>query len=149
MDARKTTVQNQRVTGSFQRAPATTDVVVHKARKLGRAMARGAPWAHACSVHNRVKALRSSRGVNARKPTQRNQRVTVSFQRAPATTDVVVHKARKLGASRGARGALWAHASSVHNRVNALRSSARDGRTKNHCAESTSYSEFPESTRDD
>src|ERR1700678_1412885 len=83
--------------------------------------------------------------MNARKTTVQNQRVTVSFQRAPATTDVVVHKARKLGASRGARGALWAHASSVHNRVNALRSSARDGRTKNHCAESTSYSEFPES----
>src|SRR6202451_3853158 len=82
--------------------------------------------------------------MDARKTTVQNQRVTVSFQRAPATTDVVVHKARKLGASRGARGALWAHASSVHNRVNALRSSARDGRTKNHCAESTSYREFPE-----
>src|ERR1700678_4737281 len=80
--------------------------------------------------------------MNARKTTVQNQRVTVSFQRAPATTDVVVHKARKLGASRGARGALWAHASSVHNRVNALRSSARDGRTKTHCAESTSYNEL-------
>src|ERR1700691_4910131 len=93
--------------------------------------------------------LALQREMDARKTTVQNQRVTVSFQRAPATTDVVVHKARKLGASRGARGALWAHASSVHNRVNALRSSARDGRTKNHCAESTSYSEFPESTRDD
>src|ERR1700678_3494390 len=98
MDARKTTVQNQRVTVSFQRARAPTDVVVHRSGKLGSAMARGAPWAHACSVHNRVNALRSSREMNARKTTQRNQRVTVSFQRAPATADVVLHRARKLGA---------------------------------------------------
>jgi hypothetical protein len=43
------------------------------ARKLGTD--RGART-HACSVHNRVNALRSSREIDARKTTVQNQRVT-------------------------------------------------------------------------
>src|SRR5580698_4450358 len=98
MDARKTTVQNQRVTVSFQRAPATTDVVVHKARKLGASRgARGALWAHASSVHTRVSTrFALQREMDARKTTVQNQRVTVSFQRASAPTDVGVHRGGNL-----------------------------------------------------
>jgi hypothetical protein len=54
---------------------------------LERAVARGAPlWAHACSVHNRVNALRFSREIETRKTTVqkslcRNQGVTVSFRK--------------------------------------------------------------------
>ena len=35
---------------------------------------------HACSVHNRVNALRLSREMDARKTAQQNLRVTLSFQ---------------------------------------------------------------------
>ena len=39
----------------------------------------------ACSVHNRVNALRSSREINTRKTTAQNQRAGASFRREQST----------------------------------------------------------------
>jgi hypothetical protein len=52
----------------------------------------------ACSVHNRVNALRPARKIGAREPTAQNQLAIACFGRAPAPTDVV-HRTGNFAAS--------------------------------------------------